>query len=327
MTFQNPLYLLLLLLIIPLVWWYVMRKQRRDTTLKMSSLRVFEQISDNKTMYWLHLPFVLRMLAVVMTIFVLARPQTTKSWQNQNTEGINIMMAMDISGSMLAEDLKPNRLKAAKNVAIEFISSRPNDNIGLVLYAGESFTFCPLTTDHSVLINLFNSVDFGMLEDGTAIGSGLATAVSRIRDSKGKSKVIILLTDGSNNAGDISPETAAEIAKEMNIRVYTIGAGTRGKAPFPFETPFGVQYQNIDVDIDEVMLKTIANLTDGAYFRATDNNKLKEIYAEIDKLEKTKFELEQHNKRNEAYFPFALIALLCIFSEIILRNTVLKKIP
>ncbi|MDR1698619.1 MAG: VWA domain-containing protein [Prevotellaceae bacterium] len=327
MTFQNPLYLLLLLLIIPLVLWYVMRKWRRDTTLKMSSLQIFEQISDNKKLYWLHLPFVLRMIAVVMTIFVLARPQTTKSWQNQNTEGIDIMMAMDISSSMLAEDLKPNRLKAAKNVAIEFITSRPNDNIGLVLYASESFTLCPLTTDHSVLINLFNSVDFGMLKDGTAIGSGLATAVSRIKDSKMKSKVIILLTDGSNNAGDISPETAAEIARKMNIRVYTIGVGTRGKAPFPFETPFGIQYQNIDVDIDEAMLKTIATLTDGAYFRATDNNKLKEIYAEIDKLEKTKFELEQHNKRNEAYFPFALIALLCIFSEIILRNTILKKIP
>jgi Ca-activated chloride channel family protein len=267
------------------------------------------------------------MIAIAMIIIVLARPQTSNSWQNQSAEGIDIMMAVDISGTMLAEDLKPNRIKAAKNVAIEFIKGRPNDNIGLVLFAGESFTQCPLTTDHNVLINLFNSVDFGMLKDGTAIGMGLANAVSRIKDSKAKSKVIILLTDGSNNAGDIAPETAAEIAAKMGVRVYTIGVGTRGVAPFPFDTPFGKQYQNIQVDIDEPMLKSIARLTGGSYFRATDNNNLKQIYEQIDQMEKTKIEVKEFSKKNEAFYIYALIAFICIFSEILLRNTILKRIP
>lgn len=327
MTFHNPIYLFLLLLIIPIVLWYIMQYRKKESTLRISSLRSFENAPTSKKVYLRHLPFVLRMIALVMVIFVLARPQTSNSWQDQTTEGIDIMMAVDISGTMLAEDLKPNRLKAAKNVAIEFIKGRPNDNIGLVLFSGESFTQCPLTTDHDVLINLFNSVEFGMIKDGTAIGMGLANAVSRIKDSKAKSKVIILLTDGTNNAGDISPETAADIAAQMGVRVYTIGVGTRGMAPYPFETPVGIQYQNIPVEIDEPMMQTIAQKTGAAYFRATDNNKLAEIYTEIDKMEKTIIEVKEYNKRNEAYFIFALIAFACVLAEVVLRNTILRRIP
>lgn len=304
-----------------------MRYRKKESTMRISSLKSFANVPVSKKIYLRHLPFVLRMVALIMVIIVLARPQTSNSWQDQTTEGIDIMMTVDISGTMLAEDLKPNRLKAAKNVAIEFIKGRPNDNIGLVLFSGESFTQCPLTTDHNVLINLFNSVEFGMINDGTAIGMGLANAISRVKDSKAKSKVVILLTDGSNNAGDISPETAADIAAQMGVRVYTIGVGTRGVAPYPFKTPVGIQYQNIPVDIDEAMLKAIAQKTGGAYFRATDNKKLEQIYEQIDKMEKTLIEVKEYNKRNEAYFLFALIAFACVLAEVVLRNTILKRIP
>lgn len=222
------------------------------------------------------------MVAVALLIVILARPQSTNSWSNSSTEGIDIMLAMDISGSMLAQDLKPNRLEAAKDVAASFINGRPNDNIGLVVFSAESFTQCPLTTDHTVLLNLFKDIQSGMIQDGTAIGLGLVNAVSRIKDSHAKSKVIILLTDGSNNAGEIAPVTAAEIAKTFGVRVYTIGVGTKGMAPYPFQTAFGVQYQNIPVEIDEATLKQIASTTGGQYFRATDNASLKEIYSEID---------------------------------------------
>lgn len=294
--------------------------------MRISSLKSFKDMPTSKKVYLRHVPFILRMIAIALVIIVLARPQTSNSWQNETTEGIDIMMAVDVSGTMLAQDLKPNRLKAAKNVAIEFINGRPNDNIGLVLFAGESFTQCPLTTDHNVLINLFNSVEFGMIKDGTAIGMGLANAVSRVKDSKAKSKVVILLTDGSNNAGDIAPETAADIAQKMGVRVYAVGVGSRGVAPYPFQTPFGIQYQNIPVDIDEAMLKSIAKRTGGAYFRATDNNKLEEIYKEIDKLEKTKIKVEEHSRKNEAYYIFALAAFICVLLEVILRNTILRKV-
>jgi len=327
MTFHNPAYLFLLLIIIPIIVWYILRQGKSETNLRISSLKSFEKAPVSKKIYLRHVPFILRMLALILIVLVIARPQSSNSWQNQTSEGIDIMMAVDISGTMLAQDLKPNRLKAAKNVAIEFIKCRPNDNIGLVLFAGESFTQCPLTTDHGVLINLFNSVEYGMIKDGTAIGSGLANAISRVRDSKAKSKVIILLTDGSNNAGDIAPETAADIARKFNIRVYAIGIGSKGKAPYPFQTPFGIQYQNIDVDIDEPMLKSIAQQTGGSYFRATDNDKLKSIYNQIDKMEKTKIEVKEYNKKNEMYFIFALAALVLILLEIALRNTVLRKIP
>jgi Ca-activated chloride channel family protein len=280
----------------------------------------------------LHAPFVLRVAALVMIVVVLARPQTTNNWQNTEVEGIDIMLAVDVSTSMLAEDLKPNRLEAAKQVAAEFINGRPNDNIGLTIFAGESFTQCPLTVDHGVLLNLFNGIrgdiaQRGLIEDGTAIGMGIANAVTRLKDSQAKSKVIILLTDGSNNRGDISPQTAAEIAKQFGIRVYTIGVGTNGNAPYPMQTYQGVQYVNIPVEIDERTLTSIAATTDGNYFRATSNSKLKEVYQEIDKLEKTKLNVKEFSKREEASAPFAWVALACILLEMLLRYTLLKKIP
>jgi Ca-activated chloride channel family protein len=267
------------------------------------------------------------MVAVALLIVILARPQSTNSWSNSSTEGIDIMLAMDISGSMLAQDLKPNRLEAAKDVAASFINGRPNDNIGLVVFSAESFTQCPLTTDHTVLLNLFKDIQSGMIQDGTAIGLGLANAVSRIKDSHAKSKVIILLTDGSNNAGEIAPVTAAEIAKTFGVRVYTIGVGTKGMAPYPFQTAFGVQYQNIPVEIDEATLKQIASTTGGQYFRATDNASLKEIYSEIDQMEKTKISVQEYSKKQEEYKNWALLVFALLLVEILLRNTLLRNIP
>ncbi len=237
------------------------------------------------------------------------------------------MIALDISGTMLAEELKPNRLEASKAVATEFILSRPNDNIGLVIFAAESFTQCPLTTDHDVLINLFKGVQYGMIEDGTAIGLGLANAVNRIKDGKAKSKVIILLTDGSNNRGDIAPVSAAEIAKTFGIRVYAIGVGSHGMVRVPVPTPLGMQYQLMESEFDEQTLKDIANITGGKYFRATDNLKLRNIYQEIDQLEKTKISVREYSKKNEMFYIFALAAFVCLISEILIRNTVLRKIP
>jgi len=267
------------------------------------------------------------MLTIAILIIVLARPQSTNSIRNVTTEGIDIVMTLDISSSMLAEDFKPNRLEAAKDVAIQFVSGRHDDKIGLVIFAAESFTQCPLTTDHNVLINLFKDIRVKMLEDGTAIGMGLATAVSRIKESKAKSKVIILLTDGVNNRGEIAPMTAAEIAKTFGVRVYTIGVGTMGMAPYPVQTVFGKQYQQMEVKIDEELLQNIADITDGQYFRATDKNKLKAIYEEIDKLEKTKIEVKEYTKRHEEYLLLVTIAGLLLLIEILLKNTFLKNLP
>jgi von Willebrand factor type A domain. len=307
--------------------WYILKQRKNEASLQVSDTRVYAHTPKSYKIYLLHAPFVLRVIAFVMIILILARPQTTNNWQNTETEGIDIMLALDISTSMLAEDLKPNRMEAAKDVATEFINGRPNDNIGMTLFAAESFTQCPLTVDHGVLLNLFQNVKCGIIEDGTAVGMGIANAVSRLKDSKAKSKVIILLTDGSNNKGDISPLTAAEIAKSFGIRVYTIGVGTNGLAPYPYPTASGVQYINMPVEIDESTLKQIAETTDGEYFRATSTSKLKEVYQEIDKLEKTKLNVKAFSKRQENYQPFALILLLCILSEVLLRNSILKKIP
>jgi Ca-activated chloride channel family protein len=275
----------------------------------------------------LFLPFLLRMMAIALIILALARPQSSSSGQNITTEGIDIMMSIDISASMLAEDLKPNRLKAAKSVAETFIDARPNDRIGLVVFSGESFTQCPLTTDHSVIKNLFRGIESGMLADGTAIGEGLATAVNRIRTSKAKSKVIILLTDGVNNVGSIAPVTAGEIARTFGIRVYTIGVGTKGLAPYPFNTPFGIQYQNVEVQIDETVLKQIASDTGGKYFRATNTAQLKEIYSDIDKLEKTRIDVTEFRKKTEEFYPIVLVALILLVLDFTLRFTVLKTLP
>ena len=327
MTFHNPEYLILLLLLIPVVFWYVWEMHKSDASLQISSHQNLIQFSKSKKIKLRHIPFILRLLALTTIIVALARPQASNSWRTENTEGIDIMMAQDISGTMLAEDLKPNRLEASKTVASEFILSRPNDNIGLVLFAAESFTQCPLTIDHAVLINLFNSVNYGMIEDGTAIGLGLANAINRIKDSQAKSKVIILLTDGSNNRGDIAPITAAEIAKTFGVRIYTIGVGTRGIVNIPVPTPLGIQYQQMDSQFDEKSLREIAELTGGQYYSATDNSKLRKIYQDIDKLEKTKISVKEYSKKDEQFFWFSLLALIFLISEITLRNTYLRKIP
>ncbi|MCC8171383.1 MAG: VWA domain-containing protein [Parabacteroides sp.] len=327
MVFANPTYLYLLLLLIPVIGWYIWKLRHSQASIRVSAAQAFDKAPTTYKVYLRHFPFILRVLAIAILIIVLARPQSTDSWQNSSTEGIDIMMAVDISSSMLAQDLKPNRLEAAKDVAASFINGRPNDNIGLVLFARESFTQCPLTTDHTVLLNLFKDIRSGLLEDGTAIGLGLANAVSRIKDSEAKSKVIILLTDGSNNAGEIAPVTAAEIAKSFGIRVYTIGVGTNGEAPYPFQTPFGIKYQNIKVDIDEGTLKEIAATTGGQYFRATDNKSLKQIYAEIDQMEKTKISVHEYSKKQEEYKNWALLVFGLLLLELLLRNTVLRNIP
>ena len=328
MVFANPTYLYLLLLLVPLIGWYIYKLHKSQASLQVSSSEAFQLPGTSSwKVYMRHLPFVLRMLAIALLIVVLARPQSTNSWQNSSTEGIDIVMAMDISTSMLAEDLKPNRLEAAKDVAASFINGRQNDNIGLVVFAAESFTQCPLTIDHGVLLNLFKDIQPGIIQDGTAIGLGLANAVSRIKDSQAKSKVIILLTDGVNNTGEIAPVTAAEIAKTFGIRVYTIGVGTQGEAPYPIPTAFGVQYQNVPVEIDEQVLKQIASKTGGQYFRATDNSSLKEIYSEIDQLEKTKISVQEFSKKQEEYKNWALLVFALLLIEVLLRNTVLRNIP
>ena len=319
MVFANPTYLYLLLLLIPMIGWYIWKLCKSQASLQVSSSEAFDAPGATSwKVYLRHVPFILRMAAVAVLIIILARPQSTNSWQNTSTEGIDIVMAMDISSSMLAQDLKPNRLEASKDVAASFINGRPNDNIGLVVFAAESFTQCPLTTDHTVLLNLFKDVQPGIIQDGTAIGLGLANAVSRIKDSQAKSKVIILLTDGVNNAGEIAPVTAAEIAKTFGIRVYAIGVGTKGMAPYPFQTAFGIQYQDVPVEIDEPTLKQIAATTGGQYFRATDNTSLKEIYSEIDKMEKTKISVQQYSKKQEEYKNWALLLFALLLVEILL---------
>lgn len=311
-----------------MIGWYIWKLRKSQASLQVSSSEAFDAPeAASWKVYLRHVPFILRMAAIAVLIIILARPQSTDSWQNTSTEGIDIVMAMDISSSMLAQDFKPNRLEASKDVAASFINGRPNDNIGLVVFAAESFTQCPLTTDHTVLLNLFKDIQPGIIDDGTAIGLGLANAVSRIKDSQAKSKVIILLTDGVNNAGEIAPVTAAEIAKTFGIRVYAIGVGTQGMAPYPFQTAFGIQYQDIPVEIDEQTLKQVAATTGGQYFRATDNNSLKEIYSEIDKMEKTKISVQQYSKKQEEYKNWALLLFALLLVEILLRNTLLRNIP
>ncbi len=322
----------LLLLFIPLagyVVWYMMLGRHKSPAMKVSTASLFMKrgLKSYKN-YLIHLPFIFRVVAMAMIIIVLARPQSTNSWQNTEVEGIDIMLTMDVSTSMLAMDLSPNRLEAAKQVAAEFVNGRPNDNIGLTIFAGESFTQCPLTVDHAVLLNMLNSVKCdivaqGIIEDGTAIGMGIANAVSRLKESKAKSKVIILLTDGSNNRGEISPEAAAEIAKKFGIRVYTIGVGTNGEAPYPYNG----HVINVPVEIDETTLNKIATITDGNYYRATSNSKLKEVYEKIDKLERTKLNVKEFSKREEEYAIFAVVALAALLLELLLRYTILKRIP
>jgi len=332
MEFANKEYLLLLLLIIPYIIWYVMYRKKTEPTLRMSDTFAFRYAPKSWKVTLMPLSMLLRLLVFVMIVLVLARPQTQNSWDSKTVEGIDIMLAMDVSTSMLAEDLRPNRIEAAKQVASEFIIGRPNDNIGLAIFAGESFTQCPMTTDHASLLNLLQNVRTdiaarGLIEDGTAIGMGLANAVSRLKDSKAKSKVVILLTDGSNNRGDISPSTAAEIAKSLGIRVYTIGVGTNKLAPYPMPVAGGVQYVNVPVEIDTKTLSEIASITEGDFYRATNTNELRKIYKEIDQLEKSKLNVKTFSKRYEAYQPFALVAVLALLLEILLRVTIFRRIP
>ena len=325
-TFVNSEFFFLLVLPLALLIWHVLKHNSSSSTILFSGTKAINTKPTIKQQLR-HLPTLLKIGAAALMIIALARPQSSTNWEESTTEGIDIVLAMDISGSMLAQDLKPDRLEASKNVAMDFISKRKNDRVGLVIFAGESFTQCPLTTDHNVLINLFKDVKSGMVDDGTAIGMGLATAVNRLKDSESISKIIILLTDGVNNSGMVPPLTAAEIAQKFGIRVYTIGVGTEGFAPYPFQTPFGIQYQEVEVKIDEKTLQDIATLTDGKYFRATNNNSLKEIYKDIDALEKSKIEVTEFHKRSEEFLPFALWALGLLFLGFILQITYLKQIP
>ncbi len=327
MEFAHPSYLYLLLLLLPLIAWYIVKLSRMQASFKLASTDAFKEMPRTLKVYMRHLPFVLRVFSIALIIIVLARPQSINQWQETESQGIDIVLAVDISGSMLAQDLTPDRLTAAKKVAAEFVTDRSSDKIGLVIFAGESFTQCPLTTDHKVLLNLLNEVTFGMVEDGTAIGLGLANSVNRLKDSNSESKVIILLTDGTNNRGQIAPLTAADLARSYGIRVYTIGVGTQGVAPTPVQTPFGIRIQNVEVDIDEKTLTEIAAITGGQYFRAEDNESLSNIYDEIDEMEKYLIKVQNVTRKQELYLPFALLALALVFIELILRRTWLRSIP
>jgi Ca-activated chloride channel family protein len=326
--FAHPKYLYLLLGIIPLVVWYILRNKTFQPELQISTAEPLKPVAGTARVKLRHLLFVLRILTLTLVVIILARPQSTDLHEKTTTEGIDIVLAIDISGSMLARDFTPDRLEAAKDVAIEFISGRPNDRIGLVVFSAESFTQCPLTTDHAVLINLFKDIRSGIIEDGTAIGLGLSNAVKRLKDSDAVSKVIILLTDGMNNTGSIDPLTAAEIAKTFGIRVYTIGVGMKGMAPYPFQDVFGrTVIQKVPVEIDETTLQEIADMTNGNYFRATNNEKLRQIYTKIDQLEKSKIDVKEYSRKQEEYRLYAGFALLLLCLEMLLRYTIFRGIP
>ena len=338
MEFANKEYLFLLLLIIPYVVWFIMFRKKSEPTIQMADTYVFRFTKRSWKVILMPIQLILRVLAFTMLVIVLARPQTHDSMQNENVEGIDIMLAMDVSTSMLAEDLRDdskdiqNRIEAAKNVAAEFIAGRPNDNIGLTIFAGEAFTQCPMTIDHASLLSLLRNVQTdiaarGLIEDGTAIGMGLANAVSRLKDSKAKSRVVILLTDGSNNRGDLSPMTSAEIAQSLGIRVYTIGVGTNGTARYPMTVGSSVQYVQVPVEIDTKTLNDIANTTNGKFYRARNADELREIYHEIDKLEKSKIEVQRYSRRYEDYMKYGLIAFGALLLEILLRITIFRRIP
>lgn len=328
MTFLHPELLWLLLLLPVLLIVYIVWRRRQQASLRVPSLFFLSEVRGGLRVYLRHSLFALRLLALGLIIVALARPQSSSSWSEDRVEGIDIMLTMDISTSMLAMDFQPNRVEAAKEVAMRFIANRPNDNIGLVVFAGESFTACPLTQDHATLINRLREMTPGMIEDQTAIGSGLATAISRLKDSKTKSKVIILLTDGANNTGNISPKMAAELAKTFGISIYTIGVGSgAGEAPYPIQTALGVVVRNMPVDLDEPTMRQIADVSGGAYFRATDNESLSAIYQKIDQLEKTKLSTRNYHTTYEEFFVFVLAAALLLLLEFVLRSTVLRTNP
>lgn len=326
--FANPGLLWLFVIYVPLIVWYVLKRKNAYPALKISSLYPFISQKRPIRQYGIHFLFLLRLGTIGCLIVMLARPQSRDSWHTSRMEGTDIILALDISSSMLARDFKPDRLEAAKEVASKFVSGREEDNMGLVIFAGESLTGVPMTTDRSTLTNYIHSLEMGMIDDGTAIGDGLATAINRIKDGKAKSKSIILLTDGSNNTGTVAPLTAAEIAKKLGIKVYTVGIGRNGMAPFPVQNIFGrIEYQNMEVVIDEETLKGIAAITGGRYFRATGNNVLSEIFDEIDSLEKTEIDIKNFTHTEDHFETWAFLALSLLLLEMLLRNTLLRKIP
>ena len=329
MEFKNPLFFILLLALIPYILWYVLKYKKSLPSLKVPETIKYRMAPKSLRLYLFHLPFLLRLALFTLVVCILARPQSKHTWSDTDVEGIDIMLAVDVSTSMLAQDFKPNRVEALKVIAQQFIDKRPNDNIGLTIFAGETYTQCPLTTDHAVLMNLYNSVDCnmaarGVIDDGTAIGDGIMNAILRLKESQAKSKVIILLTDGVNNSGNISPLTAAEIAKKYKIRIYTIGIGKNGMAPYPLPTGGTVM---LPVEIDEPTMNKISNETGGRYFRAQQNADLSAVYADIDKMERTKFSVKEFSKRSELFEPYALAAFLVLLCEILVRYLVLKRLP
>lgn len=329
MEFKNPIFFILLLALIPYILWYVLKYKKSLPSLKMPDTAKYKSIPKSFRLYLFHVPFLLRVALFTLVVCILARPQSKHTWSDTDVEGIDIMLAVDVSTSMLAQDFKPNRVEALKSIAQQFIEKRPNDNIGLTIFAGEAYTQCPLTTDHAVLMNLYNSADCnmaarGIIDDGTAIGDGIMNAILRLKDSQAKSKVIILLTDGVNNSGNISPITSAEIAKKYGIRIYTIGIGTTGMAPYPLPTGGTVM---LPVEIDEPTMNKISKETGGRYFRAQKNADLSAVYADIDKMERTKFSVKEFSKRNELFEPYALAAFVVLLLEILLRYIVLKRLP
>lgn len=328
MFFEYPH--LLWLLVIPallIVHYIYLELCGRRPHLRVSDIRYWKAGGKSVLSYLRHAPMLLRTVALSMIIIAIARPRSSSKMDKIDTEGIDIVLAMDVSTSMLARDFTPDRISAAKDIAIEFISQRPSDRIGIVVFAGESYTQCPLTTDRATLINLMKEIQTGLIEDGTAIGNGLATAVARMQSSDAKSRVVILLTDGVNNRGEITPQTAADIAKTYGIRVYTIGVGANGTAPYPVITPWGVQMQDVEVEIDEDLLKGIAETTGGRYFRATDNTKLSEIYSEINKMEKARTTIDSFPVYKELFMDFSLVALICLLLEVVFNAFILKRLP
>ena len=325
--FANPKLMWLMLLVPMAILWYVLRHKKQEASMQFSDTNGFAQLPKTWKAYLRHLLFVWKVADLALLIVALARPQSSSTNSTSNVEGIDIVMAMDVSGSMLARDLKPDRLTAAKRVASDFVKDRPGDRMGLVIFSGETFTQVPLTTDHGVMLNMLDEMKNGLIDDGTAIGDGLATAISRLKDSEAISKVVILLTDGMNNAGSVDPYTAAEIAKLYGIRVYTIGVGTYGTAPYPMQTPFGgTVIQQVKVEIDEKLLSNIANSTGGKYYRANNNQKLDEIYQEIDKLERSKIEVTEFRRLHEEFYPLVAMAMALLLLEFLLRKTIFRTL-
>lgn len=328
MTFANPEVLWGLLVLVPYIAWFIWKRGRLHASVAISSLAPFAKVGRSFRAMLLHGLFFVRLAAIAALIVILARPQTRDRWSATSTEGTDIVIALDLSTSMLARDFKPDRFEAAKNVAAQFVAGRESDNIGVVIFAGEAFTAVPMTTDRAMLVNYINDIRMGMLEDNTAIGDGLATAINRIKEGKAKSKSIILLTDGSNNTGIVAPATAAEIARKYGIKVYTIGIGRNGMAPYPAENAFGrIEYVNMPVVIDEATLQSIATTTGGRYFRATDNNVLAEIFKEIDALEKTAIDVRNFSHTEDNFLPWALLAFALIAFELLMRTTILRSLP